>query len=301
MVFIGYPHRKPTVPFRVLVPNLLTTIALCSGLASVHFSLKAYALRAPHGVELVDFEVDRLWEKAMLCILISAVFDMLDGLTARLLKVQSPFGAVLDSLSDFLSFGIAPALLLHQWTLSDCTIGKYHWDALGLAAVMTFALCSALRLARFTAAAKAVKTPPGAPPPAPTPKPHRHAAQFFVGMPTPAAAGAVLIPPMLAVSSTIHWVTPDWLVVLFTFLIAMLMVGRQPMFSLKRIRVPRRLVVPIMVAIGLVIAAGVKFPLVTAALLCGGYLLTTPLSIVAHRRLAARERVGADAERGVSH
>jgi CDP-diacylglycerol--serine O-phosphatidyltransferase len=291
VIFIGYPHRKRTVPFRLLLPNMLTTVALCAGLASVHFSLKATAAREGHGPELVSFEVDRLWEKAMLCILISAVFDMLDGLTARLLKVQSPFGAILDSLSDFLSFGIAPALLLHQWTLSDCVIGRYHVDALGLAAVMTFALCSALRLARFTAAARAVKTAPGTLPP-PEPRPHPHASRYFVGMPTPAAAGAVLIPAMLAVSSTVHWVTPDWLVVLWTFLIALLMIGRQPMFSLKKLRIPRRLVVPMMVGLGLVIAAGVKYPLMTAVAVCGGYLLLTPVSMVVYRRSAVPRASG---------
>jgi CDP-diacylglycerol--serine O-phosphatidyltransferase len=244
---------------------------------------------------LVDFNVDRLWERAMLCIFASAVFDMLDGLTARLLKVQSPFGAVLDSLSDFLSFGIAPALLLHQWTLSECDIyvyglGRtYKMDALGLAAVMTFALCSALRLARFTAAARAVRPVPGAAPqPESRPAPHAH--RFFVGMPTPAAAGAVLIPPMLAVSRIPHWVTGDGLVVAFTFLIALLMVGRQPMFSLKKLRIHRRLVVPLMLLLGVVIAAGVKYPLLTAAFLCGGYLLTTPISMISHRRLTGAPR-----------
>src|SRR5579862_5577676 len=118
MVFIGYPHRRRAVPFRLLLPSLITTIALCSGLASIHFSLKASALRGFGGPEVVNPEVDRRWEKALACIFLAAFFDMLDGRAARLLRAQSPFGAVLDSLSDFLCFGVAPALLLHQWTLS---------------------------------------------------------------------------------------------------------------------------------------------------------------------------------------
>jgi CDP-diacylglycerol--serine O-phosphatidyltransferase len=234
MVFIGYPSRKRSVPIRVLVPNLLTTLALCAGLASIHFSLKAASFTTdPH---TVSDKMDRLWEKAMACIFLAAVFDLLDGFAARVLKVQSPFGAVLDSLSDFLSFGIAPALLLHQWSLSECSIQirsqVYKLDPLGLIAVMTFVLCSALRLARFTAAARAVKLPPGVTPP-PEPRPHHWRPGFFVGMPTPAAAGAVLIPPMLAVSTFPHYPTPDWLVILFTFMVALLMIGRQPMFSVQ--------------------------------------------------------------------
>lgn len=289
MVFIGYPHQRRDVPFRVLVPNLLTTIALCSGLASIHFSLKAKA--ALTAMELTGSrdvarlaDVDRLWEKAILFIALSAVFDMLDGRAARMLRVQSPFGAMLDSLSDFLSFGVAPGLLLHQWSLSQCTIGGEKMDGLGLAAVMTFILCSGLRLARFTAAAKAVRTGPGALPPPPEPKPHPKAFHFFVGMPTPAAAGAVLIPPMLAVSTYPHTDTPDWLVVIYTFMIAGLMIGRQPMFSFKKIRIPRRWVVPCFVLVGLVVAGVVRYPLLTASLVCGAYLLTTPISIVMHRR-----------------
>ena len=293
MIFIGYPHRQRSVPFRVLLPNLLTTVALCSGMASIHFSLKAGAIKAP-SPGIVSLDLDHRWEQAMLCILIAAIFDMLDGLTARLLKVQSPFGAVLDSLSDFLSFGVAPAMLLHQWTLSDCDIGPYRADALGLAAVMTFILCSALRLARFTAAARAVKPLPGAPAPEPRP-PNPLAHRFFTGMPTPAAAGAVLIPPMLAVAKFPHYETPDALVVPFTFLIALLMVGRQPMFSLKRIRIPRRMVVPLMIVLGLVVASAAKYPFLTAALLCGGYLLTTPISIISHRRLVGGARPGGPA------
>jgi len=281
MPFIAYPHRRRTVPFRLLLPNLLTTIALCSGMASIHFSLKAGALP--------QAQADPVWEKALGCIFLAAVFDMLDGRAARILKAQSPFGAMLDSLSDFLCFGVAPALLLHQWTLNDVEINNRSADAVGLAAVMTYVLCAALRLARFTAAARVVKLAPGVPPP-PEPRPSPHAFKFFVGMPSPAAAGAVLIPPMLAVSTFPHAQTPDGVVILFTFLISGLMVGRQPMFSFKRVRIPRRWVVPFFVLIGLVVVGAAKFPFFTAALVCGAYLLTTPLSMVMHRRLMVGSR-----------
>ena len=141
-MFINYPHTKSTVPLRIVVPNLFTTVAMCCGLASIHYTLK------------------QDWDRAMFAVILSAVFDSLDGRAARLLKVTSPFGEVLDSLADFLSFGIAPAMLLHQWMLRD--------QEFGLLAVTIFVLCSAMRLARFTAAARPspalLSTPPIAQP-----------------------------------------------------------------------------------------------------------------------------------------
>lgn len=296
MVFIGYPSRRREVPFRLILPNLLTTVALCSGMASIHFSMKASAAIAS-GESAVAAGLLRIndWEKAMAAIFVAAIFDMLDGRAARLLKAQSPFGAMLDSLSDFLAFGVAPGVLLHQWTLKNATFPKpvasilgEDADAFALAAVMTFVLCSALRLARFTAAAKAVRLPHGvAPVPAPSAdiRPNPLASKFFVGMPTPAAAAAVLIPPMMENSSKIGYHVADWLVILFTFLIAGLMVGRQPMFSFKKVRVPRRLVVPLLVTIGLVVVMAAKHPWLTGVVLAGGYLLTTPFSIVSYRKM----------------
>ncbi len=281
MVFIGYPNRRRDVPFRFLLPNLLTTIALCTGMASIHFSLKA-TTRTAADPNLPFSDVERIWEKAIACIFLAAIFDVLDGRAARMLRAQSSFGAMLDSLSDFLCFGVAPAMLLHQWTLSSCDLFGYNVDTLGLAAVMTFVLCSALRLARFTAAAGAVKVPPGTPE---VPKPPSATSHYFVGLPTPAAAVAVLIPSMLAVSTYPHASLPDWFVVSFTFLIAGLMIGRQHMFSLKKLRMPRRWVMPFFVVIGLVVVGVAKAPFLTASILAGGYVLSAPVSMILHRRL----------------
>lgn len=257
--------RNPEVPLRRLVPNALTTIALCCGLASLHFSLKAD------------------WDKALVAIAIAAVFDLLDGRAARLLRATSRFGAVLDSLADFLSFGVAPAMLLHEWLLKSD-------DLFGLAAVMTFVLCSALRLARFTAAAYG-PTPLVAATAPPTPA-ALAASKFFVGMPTPAAAGAVLIPAMIHISPATKLQLDEWAVVLHTFVVSGLMVSRVPMWSLKRIRIKREHAVPLMVGIGLLVVLIAKSPWLTAAGLASGYLLTIPWSFLAHRRLV---RVDEDA------
>lgn len=300
MPFFRYPHRRQQVPIRTIIPNLLTTIALCSGLASVHFSLQTQ------------------WDMALKAVLVAALFDLLDGKAARLLKATSPFGTMLDSLSDFLSFGVAPAVLLHEWTLKPEVPGS-DADVFALAAMMTFVLCSGLRLARFTAATRQVRTaaPPAPAPtlesalptspgrgptlrtapgsPNPEPRPNPLASKFFTGLPTPAAAAAVLIPPMLDISPKIHFHLQPWAVILFTFLIAFMMIGRQPMFSLKKLRIPRRLVAPFLVLVGLCVVSVAKFPWVTAAVIAGAYLLTAPISYLVYRRDLERLRADSPA------
>lgn len=237
--------KARTVPLRRLVPNILTTISLCSGLASLHFALAGD------------------WDRALSAIAVAAVFDVLDGGAARLLRASSRFGAVLDSLSDFVSFGVAPAVILHQWMLADAR-------APGVFATMTFALCAALRLARFTSARS---LPSGSP-----------MARFFVGLPTPAAACIVLIPVMLDVARTTQIKLPAWLVITHVFFIAWLMISRQPFFSMKKLRIHKRFVAPLMVAVGLLVLAAAKDPWLTATGLASAYLLTISMSITLARR-----------------
>lgn len=280
-MFIRIGPDKHEVQIAALIPNLLTTLALCSGLAGIHFATK----------ETPDFP------RAMGAILFAAIFDALDGRAARYFRVTSPFGAVLDSLSDFLCFGVAPAVILHQWML-----GKE--GALGLAAVATYALCAALRLARFTAAEhKPAPTPaPAAPTPAPAheQKPEQKTERpglYFTGMPTPAAAGAVLIPPLLAESRNITWNAPAWAVIGFTFLLAIVMISRVPMFSLKRLRISRKVVAPLLVAVGLLVIFFARDPWLTLAGISMFYLVLTPVSLIMHARKRATESAAASAPR----
>lgn len=256
-MFLGYPSklREREVPIRHIVPNLITTLSLCAGLSAIHYALKPD------------------WDRAIMAVIVAAVLDGLDGRAARLLRATSKFGTVLDSLADFLAFGVAPAIILHQWLLGDATrMGQ--WDIVGLAAVMTFALCSALRLARFTAAAKPHKPGTGA-------------SRFFVGLPTPAAAAIVLIPPMLRESKLLQMDLPIYIVVAHTFFIAILQISRQPLFSFKRLRINRRLIVPLMALLGLIVVAAIKDFWSTLAGLAFMYLLTLPASISAYRRARA--------------
>lgn len=264
-MFLKLGPRRQEFPLAALIPNLLTTLALCCGLASLHFSIRGE------------------WEKAMGAIVLSGVFDALDGRAARLLHVTSSFGAVLDSLSDFLAFGVAPAMLLHRWLdVQDKLSGRL--GAFIQAAVMTYALCAALRLARFTADAPA-KPAPKLPEAAPDkPQGYEKPAPYFVGMPTPAAAGCAMIPTMLAISPTLQYTLPPWLVVIFAFVIAMLMISRVPMFSLKALRIRRRWVGPMMVMVGLGVVGMMKDPWLTMAGLSCLYLVSIPFTLVRGRR-----------------
>jgi CDP-diacylglycerol--serine O-phosphatidyltransferase len=323
-LFINYPHRRRTVPLRVLVPNLITTASLCSGLASIQYSLHEE------------------WDRAMFAIVLAAVLDGLDGRAARLLKVSSPFGEVLDSLADFLSFGVAPAALIHLWMFtkvepkaavgaaSSVLEGSPRFEPYipGMLAVVLFVLCSAFRLARFTAAAQvkpaprtaAVERAPdgelahegrsGASRPALTPDQQREVAvkaRFFVGLATPAAAAAALIPPMLSfskftkpvlapmlgfddgVARPIGAIQPSRMAALvvagYMIVIALWMVSRVPMFSFKKVRVSRRAVVPILVCVGLLAVLAVADLWLLLPVLTAVYLLTGPLSVLSHRRL----------------
>ena len=117
-------QKLTSLPFRKIAPNIVTTLALCAGVTSMRYAIMG------------------LWGKAIVCIFLAALFDMLDGRVARMLKGSTKFGAELDSLSDFVSFGVAPAILMYQWTLSS--FPKFGWFF-----CLLFAICMAMRLARF--------------------------------------------------------------------------------------------------------------------------------------------------------
>jgi CDP-diacylglycerol--serine O-phosphatidyltransferase len=305
-VFIKYPHGKQSVPIRHVVPNFITSTSLCCGLASIHSSL------------LNDFD------RAIIFVILAAVFDALDGRAARLLKVSSPFGAVLDSLADFLSFGVAPAILLHKWMLGYNKEMPAYDQVFGLAAAMMFVLCSGLRLARFTAGVKPSRQPHEAP----TPEELRSSllgGTFFTGMPTPAAAAAVLVPPMLCYSNLFGervrmffgvivpqpavsdkpgilsnvarvadvaavpsspWIL--WTVILYTGLIAFMMVSRIPMFSFKKVKIRKTSFVPLMLCAGAVVVLATRDTWLAMSVVALGYLFSMALSILRYREIMSR-------------
>ncbi len=230
-----------------LLPNAVTVIALCSGLSAVYFALSG------------RFE---------LCVAaggIAALCDALDGRLARMLDASSRIGAELDSLSDLVSFGVAPALVLYIWALQGTRLG---WTV-----TLVFAVCMALRLARFNTLLDAEDQPP-------------YAKEFFVGVPAPAAALVSGLP----LYATLHF-GPGWWsaavpVGVWAVVVAALMVSRLPTLSFKTMRVPSRLVAPLLVLVGLATAVLVTVPFLGLGIVALVYLGTIPYTMYRHRWLA---------------
>jgi CDP-diacylglycerol--serine O-phosphatidyltransferase len=251
-------YRGPS--FNRLIPNILTLLGLCAGLIAIRFGIEGR------------------WPQAAAFVVVAGVIDGLDGRIARLLKGTSRFGAEFDSLADFLSFGVAPAILLYLWTLEN--VGPA-----GFIPCIMFAVCSSLRLARFNAASIAE---PGE---TPAVKP-AYAYNFFQGVPAPAGAGLALF-PLFASLAFGEW---GWTglagairhpvfaaIVLFT--VGGLMVSTLPTWSFKNFKVPSQMVLPLLLGIGAYVAVLVTEPwaaLAAAGLIYVGMLF---LSVRSYARL----------------
>jgi len=236
------------IPVRAIVPNLVTLLALCAGLTSIRLTFEGR------------------FELAVYFILAAAVLDGLDGRIARYLRSTSRFGAELDSLSDFLAFGVAPAILLFGWILHG--VKSFGWMA-----AMIFAIAGALRLARFNVMLD-------------TEKPAWQG-NFFTGVPAPAGAITVLLPVYIA--QTGIEVPPETapLVAVYVVLVALLMVSRIPTFSGKKLgRVRRDLVLPVLVGVVAAVALFSSFPFEVLAVATIAYLVFVPIGWRAWNRLA---------------
>ncbi len=247
---LGPQRRFRGVPLRLLIPNLVTLLALCLGLTAIRFSLE-----------------NRI-EWAVMAIAIAAVLDGLDGRIARALKGTSRFGAELDSLADFVDFGVAPALLLYVFGLNQMR-------SLGWFAALIFAIACALRLARFNVMLD---------------DPDRPAWQgsFFVGMPAPAGAIVGLLPVYLHLSVLQAPLSPAMapVEIAYVLIIALLMASRVPHFSGKSIgRVPREYVAVVLFALAAAILLLANFPMETLAAMTIAYLAAIPFSIRRFERL----------------
>lgn len=240
--------RLKGLPINRLLPNVITTLALCSGLTAIRFAM------------------DDRFQWALAAILFAALFDAMDGRVARMLNAQSAFGAELDSLSDVVSFGVAPALMLYLWTLHTAS-------GPGWVAALAFAVCCALRLARFNTGLAKVDLPPWA-------------FNYFTGVPAPAGAGIVLLPMVLGFATGSPLPEHPIVVVPWTLASAALMVSTAPTFSFKKVRVPHEYAVPGLAGVGLFAAALVSQPWWTMTFVGVAYLTTIPVSIRQYRRLA---------------
>src|SRR5438067_2218684 len=229
-----------------MVPNVLTLLALCAGMTAIRFAIAGE------------------FHNACYAMIAAGIFDGLDGRMARLLKVTSRFGAELDSLSDFVSFGVAPAAVLYLWTMAQL-------HSIGWAIVLFFAVCCALRLARFNTQL-AAEPPPWA-------------AGFFTGAPAPAGAGLLLV-PMFVSFEWGDWIARSpYLNAVWISGVALLMVSTVPTMSLKRIRIPPHLVVPTLLGIGLLAGFFMTAPWPTLTFIGAAYIASIPLTIRASLRL----------------
>jgi CDP-diacylglycerol--serine O-phosphatidyltransferase len=248
-------RRFRQIPIRMLVPNVITLLAICAGLTAIRLSIEGRN------------------ELALAAIVFAAVLDGIDGRVARMIKGQSRFGAELDSLADFVNFGVAPALILYFWQLHDL-------NNVGWIAAMIFAISGGLRLARFNATMDDPNKPP-------------FAANYFTGVPAPAGAICVLLPMYLVLIGAPQ--LPAALTAIFTLTIAFLMVSRLPVFSGKMIgaKVAPDMVLPVVVLVVLFIAILISYPW---HLLTGGsllYLVSLPVGWMSYREHERRARLAA--------
>lgn len=245
--------RRNFVHFKSLVPSIITTLALCAGLSSFRFALDGHYVTA---VQLI---------------FLAALLDGIDGRVARALNAESKIGVQLDSLADFFNFGVAPIMLIYVWELDK--IGQLGWMA-----VVLYAVCAALRLAKFNVMQETPMREDGAGQPVWT----RH---FFAGVPSPAAGIMVLSPlylSFLGLDMSGSLVQIAGLVVV----VSLLMVSSVPTFSLKhlRFRIHRGYLLPVVLFFGLLAAALIMFPWIMILLICGAYLLSIPFAVFKYRQ-----------------
>jgi CDP-diacylglycerol---serine O-phosphatidyltransferase len=222
-------------------PNILTICAMCCGLTAIRLAL-----------------IGR-WEKALICIVIAGILDGLDGRLARYLKVDSSLGVELDSLADFLDFGVAPALVIYLFAL-------FRMQFVGWALCLFFTTCTALRLARFNVVQLSPKKDPGKYP------------LFSVGVPAPAGALIALTPFSLSLYlETKGFFLPPFVFGVMIFLSAVLMISRIPSFTLSRIKVPARWISLVLLCSGIIVTGLIHSPWVLLGVIGMIYLLSIPI------------------------
>ena len=241
--------RQNVLGLHRLLPNLMTLTAIAMGLAAIQLAW------------------DGNWERAILAILVACILDALDGAVARLLKATSEFGAQLDSLSDFLAFGVAPSIIMYSWILHES--GKIGWMAM-----IVYAAGCALRLARFNVTQKELPA---------------WKKGFFSGIPSPAGAGLALLPLIIWVQGEPRWFE-DYkfaspLVGLWMIAVVAMMVSRIPTFSTKTIKLPAKFGMPLLAMAAVVIAALLHAPWLTLTIMAFCYMASIPFAVQRFRRL----------------
>ncbi|MFT6676089.1 MAG: CDP-diacylglycerol--serine O-phosphatidyltransferase [Sulfitobacter sp.] len=215
-----------------LIPNMLTIAAICAGMSAIRYGVQGNFVFA---VQLI---------------VVAGVLDGLDGRLARLLGSDSKMGAELDSLADFLNFGVAPPLVLYFWALQEI---RAAWIS-----VLVFAVCCVVRLARFNVASKAEADQP--------PSPH------FTGVPSPAGALLVLLPMFATFAFPNTLDLPEILICAYMVGIGLLLISRVPTWSFKAIKVSRAYVKYCLVAVAVLVAALLNYVWITLVIFCLAYM-----------------------------
>lgn len=247
------PSHGGGLTLRAMLPNAVTAAALCSGLTGIRFA------------------IDAQWTFAIGLIVLAGILDGIDGRIARLLNAQSRFGAELDSLADSLSFGVAPALILFLWSLKE-------WERFGWFAALAFAICCALRLARFNARIDADD------------QPHKSAG-FLTGVPAPVGAGLAFAPFYLWHETGVAVFREPVVMAIWLTLIAILMISNLPTLSWASLRPRKSIRLPLIAFVGLAFAALILEPWWTLTAICAAYLALMPYGLVKYARIKRRRRL----------
>ncbi|MEZ5647465.1 MAG: phosphatidylcholine/phosphatidylserine synthase [Alphaproteobacteria bacterium] len=246
------PPRLRGLAFHRLIPNILTVLALCCGVTAIRFSAQGRV------------------EIAVLFVVLAGIFDGLDGRMARLLKSTSAIGAELDSLSDFVSFGIAPAMALYYWSLHS--LGGTGW---GIALI--YIICCGYRLARFNTKLGIATNVP------------TYTNNYFTGVPAPGGAGLAMMPMMLSFGSGSDLSPYALLTGIWALAVGFLMASTIPTFSIKRFKIPQRYVLPTLLVVGLTMASMISDPWLTLATIGAIYLASICFSVWSYHRLQQTE------------
>jgi CDP-diacylglycerol--serine O-phosphatidyltransferase len=248
-----------------LIPNLATVAALCTGLSAIRFAMMNH------------------FQAAVIAILVAAFLDGIDGRIARLLKATSDFGAELDSLSDFVSFGVAPAIVTYLLTL-------HHLGGFGWGLTLFFSVCMGLRLARFNAMNirqqqeqqpdQTLKQSPVI---------QAGPSKFFLGVPAPGGAFIALFPLMVHFAFDIQWILNPYIYAFFILGAGSLMVSRLPTYSFKSLTIKRQWMVPSLILAAIIVAIVVSAPWAVASIIVIAYLSSIPFSVLECRRFKIRE------------
>ena len=252
-------HAPREIPIRAMIPNLLTLMAAASGVTSIRYSCQGH------------------WRAAVIAIMVACVLDGIDGRVARLLHATSKLGAELDSLADFVNFGVAPALLVYFWIMEVVTpeSAAYPFRGLFWALALFHAMCCAFRLARFNIMIEDGPTQPY----------WRH---FFMGLPAPGGAGLVMTPAIWQLHTESDFLQSPWVGGFMLFLCGVLMASRCPTISVKHMRVPARFIVPLLLFVMFMIGMLVSQFWLTLGIIGVCYIVSIPIGGFVFLRMRAR-------------